>query len=80
MRASYSDRAAMQYAPVVATKKGLERIKGWFRRVEQSVEDVAESGAAVATPPPGTSGDSDRETSTNAQTEGGVGQPWPGND
>jgi hypothetical protein len=60
--------------------QGLERIKGWFRRAEQAVEDAAESGAAVATPPPGVGGESDRETSTNAQVEGAVGQPWPGND
>ena len=60
--------------------QGLEKIKGWFRRGEKAVEDVAESGAAVATPPPGTSGDPDRETSTNAQMGGAVGQPWPGDD
>jgi hypothetical protein len=59
---------------------GLERIKGWFRRAEKSVEHVVESEATVATPPPGAGGDSDRETSTNAQVEGAVGQPWPGND
>jgi hypothetical protein len=44
---------------------------------------VAEGGTPVATPPPGASagiGDTDRETSTNAQVEGAVGQPWPGND
>jgi hypothetical protein len=64
----------------MAWDKGFERIKGWFRRTEKSVEDVVESGAAIATPPPGAPGDSDRETSTNAQTEGAVGEPWPSND
>jgi hypothetical protein len=60
--------------------QSLEKLKGWFRRGERAVEEAAESGAAVATPPPGVSGDRDRETSTNAQTEGSVGQPWPGDD
>jgi hypothetical protein len=64
----------------MALDQALETIKGWFRRAETSVEDAVESGAAVATPPPGTPGDSDRETSTNAQVEGAVGQPWPGED
>jgi hypothetical protein len=60
----------------------LERIKGWFRRTAGSVEEAVEGGSPVATPAPGTDsleGDSDRETSTNAQTEGAAGQPWSGN-
>jgi hypothetical protein len=48
-----------------------------------SAEEEAEGGTAVATPPPGAAsaeaGDSDRETSTNAQVEGAADQPWPGN-
>jgi hypothetical protein len=44
----------------------LEKIKSWLRGAE----------TPVATPP----GDPDRETSTNAQVEGAVGEPYPGND
>jgi len=60
-----------------------ERIKGWLRRTAGSVEGAVEGGVPVATPPPGADpldeGDDQRETSTNAQTEGAAGQPWPGN-
>jgi hypothetical protein len=62
----------------------FERIKGWFRRSADSVEERAEGGAPVATPAPGSdpaaSGDDEVETSTNAQTEGAAGQPWSGRD
>jgi len=44
----------------------LDTIKGWFRRER-------EGGAPVATAP----ADPDRETSTNAQVEGAVGEPYP---
>jgi hypothetical protein len=58
----------------------MDAIKRWFRRAEKSVEDAADGEAPVATPPPGAaSGDTDRETSTNAQTEGAADEPWPGN-
>ena len=61
---------------------GLQTIRGWLRRSVNAVEEEAESGIAVATPPPGAAsgegGDAERETSTNAQVEGAVGQPWPG--
>jgi hypothetical protein len=61
---------------------GLEKIKSWFRRATESAEDVAEGEKPVATPPPGAGsarlGDSDRETSTNAQTEGAADEPWNG--
>jgi hypothetical protein len=64
--------------------RGLDKIRAWFRRTENSVDEVAEGGTAVATPPPGAevAGErqTDRETSTNAQMEGAAGQPWPGND
>jgi hypothetical protein len=59
---------------------GFQKIKGWFRRSEESVEEVAEGGTAVSTPSAGERGEADRETSTNAQVEGAAGQPWPGND
>jgi hypothetical protein len=59
---------------------GFDKIKGWFRRSAESVEETAEGGNPVATPPPGATstdmGDIDRETSTNAQVEGAAGQPW----
>jgi hypothetical protein len=51
----------------------LDKIKGWFGRAETAVEEEAHGATPVATSP----GDRDRETSTNAQTEGAVGQPWP---
>jgi len=61
----------------------LERIKRWFRRSLGSVEDAVEGGSPAATPPPGGNpvgmGDNERETSTNAQTEGAADEPWPGN-
>jgi hypothetical protein len=63
--------------------RGLRKISQWFRGAASSVEDEAEGGTAVATPPPGAEsnemGDADRETSTNAQVEGAADQPWPGN-
>jgi len=49
----------------------LDKIKQWLRRSAASAEKLAERGP-VATPP----GDMDRETSTNAQTEGASGEPW----
>jgi hypothetical protein len=61
----------------------LERIKSWFGRTAGSVEEAVEGGRPDATPPPGADtfdDDGERETSTNAQTEGAAGQPWPGND
>ena len=62
---------------------GLEKIKGWFRRAGTSAEEVAEGGEPVATPPPGSASaptsDPDRETSTNAQSEGAADEPWSGN-
>ena len=62
---------------------GLERIKEWFRRTTGSAENAVEGAEPTATPPSGADpdgfGDSERETSTNAQTEGAADQPWPGN-
>jgi hypothetical protein len=51
----------------------LEKIRAWFRRAGKSVEEVAEGQEPAATPP---FGDMDRETSTNAQVEGAVGEPY----
>jgi hypothetical protein len=52
----------------------------WLKRVFRG---EAEGGTPVATPPPGAAsereGDAERETSTNAQTEGAADQPWSGN-
>jgi len=59
--------------------RGLEKIKGWFGRTGASAEEVADGGEPVATPPSGTVADADRETSTNAQMEGSVDEPWSGN-
>jgi hypothetical protein len=61
----------------------LEKLKRLFRRDASSVETITRGGDPVATPPPGTespwTGEGDRETSTNAQTEGAAGEPWSGN-
>lgn len=53
----------------------LLMIRRWIRRATESLEEVAGGGIAVASPP---HGELNRETSTNAQVEGAVGQPWPG--
>jgi hypothetical protein len=58
----------------------FESIKRWFRGEQESEKERAAGGEPVATPPPGAASagqDPDRETSTNAQMEGAVGQPWP---
>jgi hypothetical protein len=47
-----------------------------LKRLFRGAEDVAGGETPVATPP----GGEERETSTNAQVEGAVGQPWPGSD
>jgi len=61
----------------------LERIKRSFRRILGAVEDDVKGGLPAATPPAGANplgmGDDERETSTNAQTEGAAGEPWSGN-
>jgi hypothetical protein len=66
-----------------AINNGLRKIKGMLRRAATSVEEIAEGGEPVATPPPGATsgrlGDPDRETSTNAQLEGAAEEPWGGN-
>ena len=54
---------------------GLERVKQWFRRAKGSTESAIEGGEPATTSPPGA--DTEYETSTNAQTEGAVGEPWP---
>ena len=58
----------------------LDTIRKWFRRTERTVASGAEGAEPVATPPHGGLGVDERETSTNAQTEGASGQHWPGND
>ena len=57
----------------------LKKIKTWFQRATTSVEDVAHGLEPAETPPPGarsSTGDTDRETSTDAQVEGAVGEPY----
>jgi len=61
----------------------LDRIRQWLRREERVAEDEAEGGSPVATPPPGAGGDageSERETSTNAQMQGASDEPWSGSE
>jgi hypothetical protein len=48
----------------------LEKIKDWFRREGDAVEELAEGSVR----------DPDRESSTNAQVEGAADEPWPGNE
>jgi len=52
---------------------GLEKIRAWFRQAGKDAEDVAEGKEPVTISP---FGDTDRETSTNAQVEGAVGEPY----
>jgi len=49
----------------------LDTIKGWFQRAEEVADGETPVTAA---------GGSDRETSTNAQVEGAVGEPYPDED
>ena len=58
----------------------IETVKRLFRRSEGVIETEVEGGEPVATPPERSSGDSERETSTNAQTAAAADEPWPGND
>jgi hypothetical protein len=78
-----SERDEKQKASPSGTAPGLQEIRRWLQRAARTVEEVADGGFAVATPPPGSDsteiGDRERETSTNAQVQGAVGQPWPGN-
>jgi len=70
---------------MVTPMSGLvESITRWFRRAKRAVENEAEGGTPVATPPAGAGSselddDSERETSTNAQLEGAADEPWSGN-
>ena len=63
---------------------GLDSITRWLRRARGAAEDEAGGGTPVATPPAGApsteSGDAERETSTNAQLEGAVDEPWSSNE
>jgi hypothetical protein len=54
----------------------MDRIKSWFGRAEETVKDDVGEANPDSTPPPGEPGDTERETSTNAQMEGAVGEPW----
>jgi hypothetical protein len=58
----------------------MDRIKSWFGSSAETVKDDMGEANPDAMPPPGERGDSERETSTNAQTEGAVGEPWSGDE
>jgi hypothetical protein len=58
----------------------LDTIRKWFHRTEEDVESATGSAEPVSTPPHGGLGVEERETSTDAQTEGASGQPWPGDE
>jgi hypothetical protein len=51
----------------------LEKIRAWFRQAAKDAEDVAAGKESVTISP---HGGTDRETSTNAQVEGAVGEPY----
>jgi hypothetical protein len=57
----------------------LNTIRQWFRRAGNEAEAVGEGAEPDATPPAGSLGEPERETSTNAQTQGARDEPWPGN-
>ncbi len=54
----------------------LDRIRQWFRSAGDEAEKVAEGSEPDATPPTGSFGQPERETSTNAQTQGASDEPW----
>jgi hypothetical protein len=54
----------------------LDRIKHWFRTTADEAETVAEGGEPDATPPSGSFGEPERETSTDAQMQGARDEPW----
>jgi hypothetical protein len=54
----------------------IERIKRWFGLAAREVKEEAEGEEPVATPPEGSFGEPERETSTNAQMQGARDQPW----
>jgi hypothetical protein len=58
----------------------MVKMKRWFHRSEVVAKEEAEGGLPVATPVAGSSGDPDRETSTNAQTAAASDEPWSDND
>jgi uncharacterized protein (DUF1330 family) len=71
---------------VVLEFDDLEAAKHWYASARyQEVKRLREGAARLrmvaveGVPAPAEEGERDRETSTNAQVEGAVGQPWPGN-
>lgn len=52
---------------------GLEKIRAWFRRARKDAKDVAEGEEPATT---SAFDDMDVETSTNAQVQGAVGEPY----
>jgi hypothetical protein len=58
----------------------IEKIKQWFHSSEAILEEEADGELPVATPAGDLSADPEWETSTNAQSAGARGEPWPGND
>jgi hypothetical protein len=58
----------------------LDRIRQWFRGAEDQAKNAAHGGRPIATPPKDGFGQPERETSTNAQTQGASDEPWPKGD
>ena len=61
----------------------LKSANGLVRKAAASIERIAAGSAPAAMPPSGAIsarlGDSERETSTNAQMQGAADEPWGGN-
>jgi hypothetical protein len=58
---------------------GIDRIKSWLGRAKRDAEAEVEGSEPIATPPEGSLGEPERETSTNAQMQGARDAPWPDN-
>jgi hypothetical protein len=56
----------------------FDRIRQWFRKAGDEARAVAEGEEPAATPPEGSFGEPERETSTNAQAQGARDEPWTG--
>ena len=59
--------------------KTFARMRQWFAQVGRAVRAEADGEEPVATPPHGSLGVREQETSTNAQMQGASDEPWPGN-
>jgi hypothetical protein len=59
--------------------RSFDWFKRWLGTSAHEIEAEADGMEPTATPPTGSPGEGDRETSTNAQVQGAQDEPWPGN-